>query len=105
MKKMWMFLAATLFFTVSSHASTFIESQVGGDTTGAILITIQKYHDGVAWKRVVNINYETRDALDVVIRTGVVSLDYDTMTAGEKAYVDGIITKAITKAKNATSIP
>ena len=88
-----------------SHAATFTESQVGGDTSGAISVNVQKfYQEGVA-KYTIGIAYETRDSGGAVIRSGTVSLDYDTMTTTEKNFINTLIGKAITKVKTTNSIP
>jgi len=101
------FLAITFFWAGYADAATLTETQVGGENTGAISVSIGKHYDTftLSWKRTIVITYETRDASGNVIRTGAASLDYDTMTAGEKNYVDGIINKAINKAKTSAGIP
>ena len=104
MKRLLLVLVVTFLFAISARAATFTESQVGGDTTGAITVVVQKYYNGTEWERHIAVSYETRDSSGVVIRTGNVSIDYGTLTAGQKAYVDGIISKAVTAAKSAASI-
>ena len=107
MKKfiLFMVVVVSLFLISTAQAATFTESQVGGDTTGAISVNVQKfYQEGVA-KYTIGIAYETRDASGAVIRSGSVSLDYDTMTTTEKNFINTLIGKAITKVKNTNSIP
>ena len=107
MKKFFLFVAViiSLFLINTAQAATFTESQVGGDTAGAISVNVQKfYSEGVA-KYVIGITYETRDSGGAVIRSGAVSLDYDTMTTTEQNFINTLINKAITKVKTTNSIP
>ena len=95
----------SLFLVGTVQAATFTESQVGGDTAGAISVNVQKYYfEGVA-KYDIKIAYETRDSGGAVIRSGSVSLDYDTMTTSEKNFINTLIGKAITKVKTTNTIP
>lgn len=113
MKKFLLAILITMFMVATAHAATFTESQVGGDTTGAIAVMVQKYYNptinpdtqaAYGWQRVIKVSYETRDSNGVVIRSGSVDIDYNGLTAGQKAYVDGIITKAIAAAKTQAGI-
>ena len=108
MKKFLFALLVMAFTAMTAHAATFTESQVGGDTTGSIAVTVQKFYNptinpdtqvAYGWQRAIKVFYETRDSGGVVIRSGSVDIDYNALTAGQKAYVDGIITKAIAAAK------
>lgn len=113
MKKILFALLVVIVMAVSAQAATFTETQVGGDTTGSIAVTVQKFYNAgidpdtqvvIGWQRAIKVVYETRDSSGAVIRSGSVDIDYNGLTAGQKAYVDGIITKAITAAKAQATI-
>ena len=106
MKRLLIVLAMMLLLSTSAQAATFTETQVGGETTGAIVVVLQKYYNAKesTWETKITVTYETRDSANTVIRTANVNIDYNTMTAGQKTYVDGIFSKAITVAKTAASI-
>ena len=89
-----------------SYGETLTESKVGGDISGAITITIEKYYDfktSSMIKKVV-VTYETRDSNGVLIRTGVVDITGD-LTATQLTNIDSFVTKAIQKVKTNLSIP
>ena len=108
MKKVLFALLVVAVMAMTAHAATLTETQVGGDTAGSIAVTVQKSYNptinpdtqvAYGWQRAIKVFYETRDSGGVVIRSGSVDIDYNSLTAGQKAYVDGIITKAIAAAK------
>lgn len=113
MKKILFTLIVSIFMAGAAYSASFTETQVGGDTTGSIAVTVQKFYNSAinpdtqvvyGWQRAIKVFFETRDSGGVVIRSRSVDIDYDGLTAGQKAYVDGIITKAIAAAKAQAAI-